>query len=440
MAKIGIISLGCPRNLVDSEAILGIVKKGRHDVVDIEASEIAIINTCSFIEDAKKESIETILELVNLKKEGKIKGIIVAGCLAQRYKTELAKELKDVDGFIGVGDLEEINISLDEILKGKRSLHVSDKPGFAYKKNLPRVPLTPSHYRYLKIQEGCGNECSFCIIPKIKGPLRSRPIESILEEVKAFSDEVSEINIVGQDTTLYGLDLYKEKKITTLLKEILSIKKASWIRLLYGHPSHVDDALIELIKNEPRICKYLDLPLQHINDRILKSMKRYTTKKAISSLIEKVRNQIPGLALRTSFVVGFPGETEKEFKGLVDFVKDIKFERLGVFTYSQEEGTPAAGFPGQIPEDVKLARFNELMTIQQAISENLNKRLLGKEIEAIVDKASPADANVYMGRTRHDAPEVDGQVWIKGGPFRQGEIIKVKITDTLEYDLVGEAK
>ena len=438
MAKIGIISLGCPRNLVDSESILGLLKEGGNEIVDMDVAQVGIVNTCSFIEDARMESIDTIMELINLKKEGKLKGVIVAGCLPQRYKEKLSSELSEVDGFVGVGDLGNINAIVENTLRGKKSFHVSAIPQFKDKSNLPKLTLTLPHYRYIKIQEGCGNKCSYCVIPQIKGPLSSRPMESILDEIGALPPEASEINIVGQDITTYGLDLYKELKLVELINKISGIRKSGWIRLLYAHPARVGGGLINTIKASPNICKYLDLPLQHINDRILKQMNRRVTKRQTRSLVEKLRKEIPGLAIRTSFLVGFPGESEKEFKELVDFVKEMKFERLGVFKYSREEGTDAAALTAQVPEKVKQARFDEIMNTQKDISLEINRGLLGKVLQVLIDEPQVGEPGLFLGRTQHDAPEVDGQVWVKSKKANPGKFIKVKITDTLEYDLVGE--
>lgn len=412
MAKIGIISLGCPRNLVDSEAILGSFKKRGDEIVDIDKADTAIVNTCSFIEDARVESIDTILELCELKKKGKIKRLLVAGCLPRLYKDKLAGELKEVDEFI-------------------------DTPDFTKPADL-KFNLTPPHTRYIKILEGCGNSCSFCLIPRIKGPLKSRPMDSILDEIRSLPPEVQEINMVGQDTTLYGMDIYRELKLASLLQEAAKLNKVKWIRLLYAHPEHINDELIKIIREGESICKYLDLPLQHINDRILKSMNRNTTGNGIISLVEKLRYEIPRLALRTAFIVGFPGETDTEFKELLSFLRKIKFERLGVFTYSREDGTAAAGFKNQVPEEVKEQRFNEIMSLQQEISAELNKKFLGKEISVLIDEEAPDEHGLFLGRSEFDAPEVDGQVWVKSSNAAPGEILKVRITDTLEYDLVGE--
>lgn len=423
--SVGIISLGCPRALVDSENILGQLKaKGYSLSEKIEDSSIAIVNTCAFIKEAKEESIDTILDLIELKKEGRLKHIVVAGCLPERYKTKIADELKEVDAFIGIPSLN-----------GKK-----------------RLLLTPEHFAYLKISEGCLNRCSFCVIPHIKGRLKSRPIESIIQEAQDLVDRkrVKELIIIGQDTSMYGVDIYKAPKLGALLKELDNMNNLRWLRLLYMHPKGITDALIKTIKDLKNMCRYLDIPVEHINDRILKAMQRGIDKKTIISLIEKIRKELPGITLRTSVIVGFPGETETEFKELLKFIACVRFEKLGAFIYSREEQTPAYDFPKQIPEKVKQSRFNELMKLQQGISNELLQEHIGRTFEVIIDEASEDDPDTYIGRTQYDAPEVDGMVYVNsklkrpavaGAPnskLKTGEIVKVKITDTYEYDLVGE--
>ncbi len=408
--KIGILSLGCPRNLVDSENILGGLALRGYPVVDIDKADIGIVNTCAFIEDAKAESIEAILDLIDLKRKGKLKKIIVYGCLAQRYKDKLRKDLPEVDAFVG-------NISLNH--------------------NLATLRLTPKHYAYVKICEGCINNCSYCVIPKIKGRFTSLEIDSILAKIEKLNkDKVSEVNIIGQDITGYGLDLYASMKLPELLKMI--IKKSGdigWLRLLYLYPSRISDELLELIKNEPKVCKYIDLPLQHINDRILKLMHRKTTKQDILKIIDKIRKKIPGIAIRTSVIVGFPSETDKDFKELLNFIEDVKFERLGAFVYSREEGTRAYDFKKQVPAEIKRERFNTVMMRQQKISQDVNNKLLGKVIDVLIDEK---EEDFYLGRSQYDAPEVDGLIYVDSKKaLNAGDFVKVEVTDTLEYDLVG---
>ncbi len=408
--RVGILSLGCPRNLVDSESILGRLKNKGYKIVDMDKAEVGVINTCAFIEEAKQESIDAILDLVELKKEGKLKKIIVCGCLPQRYKDLLRSELPEIDAFIG-------KISLNH--------------------DLQNYSLTPKHYRYLKICEGCINACSFCVIPSIKGRFASVEKESLIKKAKHFDIQgISELNIIGQDITGYGLDLYGSFVLPELLNGIVkNTKNIGWIRLLYVYPSRLSDSLLSLMKEEPRICKYIDLPIQHINDRVLKLMNRQTAKKEIMKLIDKIREIIPGVAIRTSLIVGFPSETDANFKELLEFIREVKFERLGAFTYSAEEGTQAATLGGQIPEKIKLERLNAIMIEQQGISCQINQKFLGNTLEVLIDQK---ENDGYLGRTQFDAPEVDGLVYVNSSrQLKAGEFVKARIEDTLEYDLVG---
>jgi len=430
--KIGILSLGCPRNLVDSENILGRLALRGYPIVDIDKADVAIVNTCAFIEDAKSESIEAILDLIDLKREGKLKKIVVYGCLTQRYKDKLHKELPEVDAFVG-------KISFPARLSiTQAGSRLPFKMAERENHNLRRFRLTPRHYAYLKICEGCINNCSYCVIPNIKGRFTSLDIDSILAKIEEFNkDKVSEVNIIGQDITSYGLDLYASTRLPHLLKKIIKISPdIGWLRLLYLYPSRISDELLDLIKNEPRICKYIDLPLQHINDRILNLMHRYTTKEDILRIIDKIKKKIPHIAIRTSIIVGFPSETENDFKELLDFVEDVKFERLGAFIYSREEGTPAYNFKNQIPDKIKEERFNTLMMLQQKISKVLNKNFLGKVMDVLIDEK---EKDFYLGRSQYDAPEVDGLIYVDSKKaLLPGDFVRVKITDTLEYDLVGK--
>jgi len=448
--RIGIKSLGCPKNFVDTEVICGKLREKGYQISEkIENSDIVIINTCSFIRDAVEESIEEILNLVKLKKEGKLKHIIVTGCLPQRYKNDnLSQELPEVDAFLGVGDLLEIDETIKKVLQGEQIYKVSPEPKFLYNHNTPRTILTPQHYAYIKISEGCQNNCSYCLIPKIRGEHRSehrsRKMQDIIEEVNGLSEKqnLSEIILIGQDTTLYGIDLYGEYKLAELLKKLslLELNNLKWIRLLYTHPVHYNDELIEVIANYPKICPYLDLPLQHISDKILKRMNRPVKKSYVISLINKLRDRIPNLTLRTTFIVGFPGETDKDFEELLNFVKKYRFERLGAFVFSREEGTPAYNFPQQIPMRIKKERLKELMLTQQSISEEINNSYLGKEIEVLIDEIKSGKPKIGIGRTRADAPEIDGKVVVRTDRAQVGKFIKVKVTEASQYDLVGEIK
>jgi len=410
--KVGILSLGCPRNLVDSESILARLARKGHTITDINRAEIGIINTCAFINDAKEESIEAILDLIELKKSGKLKKIIVHGCLSQRYKSKLVKELPEIDAFVG-------RVSLN------------------HEKSTYRI--TPRHFAYLKICESCVNNCSFCIIPKIKGKFNSLDMETLVDKAAELDrSNVKELNIIGQDISGYGLDLYGKIRLTELIKKILqNTKNIRWLRLLYLYPSRVTDELLKLVKNEERICKYIDLPVQHINSRILKLMRRRMDKVGILKTINKIRKIVPQAAIRTSVIVGFPGETDKEFKELLDFIKEAKFERLGAFIYSAEEGTPAYKLRNRISPKVLSERFNAVMLIQQDISREINSGFMGKELEVLIEEK---DKDVYLGRSQFDAPEVDGMVYVKSKvALKPGDIKKVRITDTYEYDLMGEA-
>ncbi|MFA5411124.1 MAG: MiaB/RimO family radical SAM methylthiotransferase [Candidatus Omnitrophota bacterium] len=411
--KVGILSLGCPRNLVDSENFIARLNLKGYPIVDINKADIAVVNTCCFIDEAKRESLDAILDLIALKKKGKLKKVIVYGCLAQRYKDTLRKELPEVDAFVGTPSLNH-------------------SPG--------RFPLTPRHYAYLKVCESCINQCSFCIIPGIKGKFSSLEINSVLKRAGALDKEkISELNIIGQDISAYGMDLYGTRMLTQLLSKIIkSAKNIGWFRLLYLYPDSVIGPLVGLMKEEPRICRYIDLPIQHINDRLLKLMRRRTGRKEIITLIRKIRKELPDAAIRTSLITGFPSETEAEFKELLEFIQEAKFERMGVFIYSQEEGTPAYSLPGQIPHSEKVRRFNALMSAQQKVSRENNEKLLGRVLDVLIDEEAEGS---YLGRTQYDAPEVDGLVYVNSQKkLAAGDFVKVRITDTLEYDLVGEAK
>lgn len=436
MTTFSIISLGCPRNLVDSEFIINkLISQGFHFSDDIHKADIVIINTCGFIREAKEEAIDVILDIINLKKEGRVKKIIVGGCLSQRYGKELLEEIPEVDAIIGInwdqlpGIIKKLNT--EKILKVRKE-----------RKLLPFLPskriyLTPPHYIYLKISEGCSNRCSYCAIYNIKGSHKSKDIDTILREARlAISRGVKEINIIGQDTTSYGIDLYGEPKLPELLKKMSRLSGDFWIRLLYMHPARVDQKLIDCFKNISRLCRYIDLPIQHINDKILNKMNRKTTKDQIIKLIEKLRKEIPGVCLRTTVIVGFPGESDREFKELLDFIQDVKFERLGCFVYSREEGTPAFNFKPQIPEKVKQARFDAIMKLQQKIALEVNSKFIGKKYRVLLDEEAD---DFYIGRSYFDAPEVDGVIYMeKNKQARVGEFVNAYITSNIEYDLFAE--
>jgi len=445
MIKIGIISLGCPRNLVDSEVMLGSLKKEGYAISDEvgDGVDIFIVNTCSFLKSAREESVETILQAAGLKKAGKIKYLVVAGCLSQAYGGKLLKDLPEVDALVGTGDFSKIGA----IVKNKPVLEkfpipawTRSSPTFLYDDKSPRLCLTPPHYAYIKISEGCDNLCSYCIISRLRGRFRSRSINSVIKEVKNISraGRLRELDLIGQDTTLFGKDLYGKSVFPELLKGLAGLETSvKWIRILYTHPAHYTDEFIAVMRGEPKLCKYLDLPIQHISDKILKKMNRHTTKKELIALIEKLRRNIPGVALRTSVIVGFPGETEDDFKELLGFLGRTRFERLGAFVYSREEGSKASKFKGQLSDSVKNARFDEVMKCQQRISADTNSSFLGRSLKVLVDEK--LEEGKYFGRTEFDSPEVDGGVYVTGKDLKVGEFYTVKITDTLEYDLVGKA-
>lgn len=410
-----IISLGCPRNLVDSETIVSeFKKKGLKFKEDAFNSDTLIVNTCAFVEDAKRESVDTILKAIDAKKDGYVKNIIVAGCLPERYRDELKSELKEVDEFRGVLDFNKF-----------RANTRSSSP-----------ILTPKYYAYIKVSEGCRNRCTYCVIPYLKGSYKTRPIGSIKREAASLiRNGAKEIILIGQDTSLYGIDLYGEKRLAVLLKEVADISKDVWIRLLYLHPANLDKDVIGVIRDNKNICRFIDLPLEHINDRILTKMARGMNKKGIVSSIEHIRKEIPGVSIRTSFIVGFPGERDKEFKELVSFIKEMKFERLGIFKYSREEGTPAYNYKGQVSEKEKERRFNAIMSVQQSISRKINEGFKGRVLRALVEKKGE---NYYEARTEYDAPDIDGLVYVKASNVKAGNFYDIKITDAYEYDLVGE--
>ncbi|MFA6321180.1 MAG: 30S ribosomal protein S12 methylthiotransferase RimO [Candidatus Omnitrophota bacterium] len=438
----GIISLGCPRNQLDSEVIAGLLKENGFTIVDLSAgADVCVVNTCAFIRSAREESVEAILEAVELKKKGKVGCLVVCGCLPQLYKEKLALELEEADLVIGTSDFPKLPQLLDSMHKGGVRSVVSSKPDYLYNEKSPRIIFTPDHYTYLKISEGCSNFCSYCIISRLRGAFRSRSIKSVAEEIRRLSGpgKLKELNLIGQDTTLFGVDRYGKPMLGGLLRKICGLDNSvEWIRILYTHPAHYTKELISVIRNEDKICKYLDLPIQHISDHILKKMNRRVTKSDILNLIERLRKNIPGIVLRTSIITGFPGESDKDFDELVKFLRDTRFERLGAFVYSQEEGTKAAKFNNQIPEKVKRHRLDVLMEEQKRISLDINKRYLNKTLDVLIDEKCADEKDKFMGRTRGDAPEVDGMVYVTGKGVKVGQIYKVKIKDTLEYDLVGD--
>lgn len=452
--SVGMLSLGCPKTLVDSELVLGRLNPAHYQIAQrISECDIAFVNTCTFIDSSKKESIEHILDLIDLKKTGQIKALIILGCLVQRYANDVVNEFKEVDAFLGTGEYDKIPEIVDQISKkiepvGQESKLTTyepftavGKPGFLYGADHGRVALTPTHYRYVKISEGCDHNCSFCTIPSFRGRHRSRPIQDIVREVTLLAEQgCKEIVLTGQDTTHYGKDFSHQFLLPELLKELSRVDKIEWIRLLYAYPLFVNEKLICAIADTPKVCHYLDIPLQHISDSILKSMKRGVSKEHTVKLIRKLRSEIPDLAIRTTFIVGYPGETDKDFSELLEFIEESKFERLGVFTYSREEGTPAGDLKNQISKSVKQKRFKQAMSLQQTISREFAARWIGKELKVIVDETAENDPELYIGRSFMDAPEIDGNVIFKSPnhPLRLGDFARVKISHSDAYDLIGE--
>ena len=439
------ISLGCDKNLVDTEVMLGILAQRGHQMVDDEnEADVIIINTCCFIHDAKEESIQNILEMAQLKENGRLKALIVAGCLAQRYKAEILKEIPEVDAVLGTTSYEEIGNIIDSVLsdnmaeRGQSRITMKDVDYLPEVKT-KRLVTTGGHFAYLKIAEGCDKHCTYCIIPKVRGNYRSVPMENLLKEAKELADGgVKELILVAQETTVYGQDIYGEKMLPKLLRELCKINGIRWIRILYCYPEEITDELIQTMKEEPKICHYLDLPIQHASDAILKKMGRRTSKAQLIETIEKLRDAIPDIALRTTLITGFPGETEEDHEELMDFVDQMEFERLGVFTYSPEEDTPAAKMDGQIEEEVKEDRQAELMELQQDIVFEQAEDMIGRELLVMIE-GKVADENAYVGRTYRDAPNVDGLIFVNTDEeLMSGDFAKVKVTGAMEYDLIGE--
>ena len=434
--KVGMVSLGCDKNRVDSELILGSINKFYEITNNPKEAEIIIINTCGFIESAKQESIDTILEMAEYKNTHKCKMIIATGCLTQRYGDELLELIPEIDILMGVNDYMKLHKLIVDFIKTEQRVSSTTYKDEGVNEG-ERILTTNSHTAYLRIAEGCNNFCTYCIIPKIRGKFRSRSKESILAEATSLVNQgVKEIILIAQDLTNYGEDLYGKNELHVLINEISNIKGLEWIRLLYCYPEEITDELIEVIANNPKVMKYLDLPIQHISNNILKMMARKTNKETIIGKINLLREKVPGITLRTSLIVGFPGETEEDFNELCRFLKNYKLDNVGVFTYSQEEGTAAAKLPNQVDEDVKIKRKEKLMSIQRGIVKDLNKLKIGNIYDTIIDGST---GEYYIGRNYEMAPEIDGLIYItKGKVLKKGDIIKVKITNIMEYDLVGD--
>jgi ribosomal protein S12 methylthiotransferase len=438
--KVSMVSLGCPKNLVDAEVMLGFLDSEGYEVTtDEREADIIIVNTCSFIKEAKQESIDAILDLADRKHDGRCNLLIVTGCLPQRYQEELCRELPEVDIFVGTGDYPKIAEIIAEKRKVPGQLRYTGDPNLIYDENFPRLKSTPRYTAYLKIAEGCSNCCSYCVIPALRGSYRSRPLDKLVQEARELvSGGAKELNLIAQDVTNYGADLPGGERLEDLIRELVKIEGLYWIRLLYAYPDGITDSLIELIRTEEKICKYLDIPLQHASDDILVKMKRRGGEREIRSLLKKLRTEIPDLALRTSLIVGFPGETDEDFRKLLHFVEEVQFDRLGVFCYSKEEGTPAAEMPGQVSERVKRDRYKKIMKVQARVSFKRNRRLIDNFEQVIVEGYSDETDLLLKGRSSRQAPDIDGQVYITAGNAMVGDIVTLKITDSSDYDLIGE--
>lgn len=441
--KVGLVSLGCVRTLVDSEVALGALKSEGYEIVsDIQKADIAVVNTCGFIEEAKVESIETILKLCRMKKKGRLKAVVVLGCLAQRHGEELRKELGDeVDAIIGTDSYADLARVLQPLKNKDKIFEVKAKPHFLLDENTPRFSLTPDYLAYVKISEGCINACTYCVIPKMKGAHRSRAIESIVQEIRNIVAErhPSEIDLIGQDTAAFGFDRSRQFELPELLKRVAELEIVPWLRLLYAHPGHVNEELIEVMAEYPSICKYLDFPIEHSHDHMLRRMNRGVDRAKMQWGIDAFRKRIPNISIRTTVIVGFPGETEVEFQDLMDFLKETRFERLGAFMFSEEEGSRAYGLPDQVPSELKKERFNAVMSQQREISQSINDQFVGKTVRVLVEHENKKEKGIYYGRREADAPEVDGQVIVHSRTLlKPGAFVHVRVTDALEYDLVGE--
>lgn len=437
--KLLFISLGCDKNLVDSEEMLGLLTGNGHEIVDDEKeAEVIVINTCCFINDAKEESVETILEMAEYKKAGSCKVLIVTGCMAQRYKQEIIEEIPEVDAVLGTTSYDEILKAVEEAQAGRHFQEYKDIDHLVPFQG-KRLLTTGGHFAYLKIAEGCDKHCTYCIIPKLRGKFRSVPMEQLVKQAENMAEQgVKELILVAQETTLYGKDLYGEKSLHRLLKELCKIKGIRWIRILYCYPEEIYDELIQTIKEEPKICHYLDLPIQHASDAVLKRMGRRTTRQELVDIITKLRKEIPDITLRTTLITGFPGETQENHEELMEFVDEMEFDRLGVFTYSAEEDTPAASMENQISEDIKEERRDEVMELQQEISYDKGEQRIGQELLVMIE-GKVSGESAYIGRTYADAPKVDGYIFVQTGELLMtGDFAKVRVTGAMEYDLIGE--
>ena len=437
--KVMFISLGCDKNLVDTEKMLGILRRDGYVFTDDEAeAEVIIINSCCFIGDAKEESINTILEMATYKEEGVCRALIVTGCLAERYQNEILQELPEVDGVLGIASWQEIGRVVREALE-KKAPHIFYDNNALPVTDAERVVTTGGYYAHLKIAEGCDKHCTYCIIPRIRGKYRSVPMEDLVAEAASLASQgVRELILVAQETTLYGVDLYGKKALPQLIRKLAAIPGIYWIRIQYCYPEEITDELIQVIRTEPKVCHYLDIPIQHGSDKILKRMGRRTDAAQLRQIIGTLREQIPDIALRTTLITGFPGETEDDFQELLDFVDEMEFERLGVFAYSQEEDTPAASMEDQVPEEIKQRRRDQVMELQQEIAFEKSESMVGRTLDVMIE-GKITDENAYVGRTYMDAPGVDGYIFVQSSEeFLSGDFVRVKVTGAVEYDLIGE--
>lgn len=436
--KVGMVSLGCPKNQVDAEIMLSILQKNGYEITaDETQADAIIVNTCGFIADAKQEAIDNIIELGELKKQNKLKAIIVTGCLAERYRDEILKELPEVDAVVGIGENKNICAIVDKVLNNDSFSCYSDKNNLLM--NSDRLLTTPPYTAYLRIADGCDNKCTYCAIPMIRGKFRSREMENVIAEAKSLAENgAKEIVLIAQDTTRYGEDLYGEYKLPELLDELQKIDGIEWIRILYTYPDKITDELISAIKRNSKVLHYLDIPMQHASDKVLKRMNRSGNGEDLRNLINRLRKEIPDITIRTTFIVGFPGEDEKDFEELAEFVKEAKFNRMGAFAYSAEEGTPAAEFPDQIDEDVKERRLEVLMAEQSVVNDELSEFQIGKDLDVLVEGYDRMN-KCYYGRSKMDAPDIDGKVFFMSkNKHKEGEILKLHIYDRIDYDLLGE--
>lgn len=436
--RVKVVTLGCEKNLVDSEIMSGLIDARGYQLVDqADDATVIIVNTCGFIDAAKEESVNTILDMAEYKETGRLKALIVSGCLTQRYKKQLMDEMPEIDGIVGTGDFHNITDIVDEALRGKRPVRVGN-PAFDYDQKLPRLVTTPRYTAYVKIAEGCDNACTFCSIPIMRGKFRSRSMESIVHEVEQLASQgVKEVSLIAQDSTNYGTDIYDKFMLPELLNRVSEVEGIAWVRLHYAYPGFFSDELIATIASNSKVCNYIDMPLQHSEDSILKRMRRPGRQRDTRELVSRIRASIPDVAIRTSIIVGFPGETDEDFNKLCDFVREMKFDRLGVFTYSAEEDTPAVRLPDAVADDVKEWRSNTLMEIQREVSKELNGKHIGREIDVLVERYD-GRSDVYVGRSPYDAPEIDGEVFISKCTAAIGEIQRVRITHAYEFDMSGE--